>query len=55
MVFPQLASNIQSAHNALQQNAMRAINQNITTRNWLVGYWIVEFEQNGIDLFELEK
>ena len=49
MDFPQLASNIQSAHNALQQNAMRAINQNITTRNWLVGYWIVEFEQQGED------
>ena len=55
MDFPLLASNIQSAHNALQQNAMLAINQNITTRNWLVGYWIVKFEQNGIDLFELEK
>ncbi len=49
MDFPKLASNIQTAHYALQQNAMRAINQNITARNWLVGYWIVEFEQNGED------
>ena len=49
MDFPQLASNIQLAHNALQNNAMRAVNQNITARNWLVGYWIVEFEQNGDD------
>ena len=49
MDFPQLTSNIQIAHNALQQNAMRAINQCITARNWLVGYWIVEFEQNGED------
>ncbi len=47
MDFPQLTSNILVTHNALQNNAMRAINQNITARNWLVGYWIVEFEQNG--------
>lgn len=36
-------------HKVLQCNAMRAINQNLTARNWLVGYWIVEFEQNGED------
>ena len=36
-------------HEVLQCNAMRAINQNLTARNWLVGYWIVEFEQNGED------
>ena len=49
MDFPQLTSNILATHNALQNNAMRAVNQNITARNWLVGYWIVEFEQNGED------
>ena len=49
MNFPQLSNNIQLTHNLLQNNAMRAINQNITARNWLVGYWIVEFEQNGED------
>lgn len=49
MDFPQLSNNIQLTHNLLQNNAMRAINQNITARNWLVGYWIVEFEQNGED------
>ena len=49
MNFPQLATNIQIAHNMLQQNAVRAVNQNVTARNWLVGYWIVEFEQNGED------
>ena len=49
MDFPQLANNIQLTHDLLQNNAMRAINQNITVRNWLVGYWIVEFEQNGED------
>lgn len=49
MDFPQLTSNILVTHNALQNNAIRAINQNITARNWLVGYWVVEFEQNGED------
>ena len=49
MNFPQLANNIQQTHDLLQNNAVRAINQNITARNWLVGYWIVEFEQNGED------
>lgn len=49
MDFPQLSNNIQLTHNLLQNNVMRAINQNITARNWLVGYWIVEFEQNGED------
>lgn len=49
MNFPQLSNNIQTTHDLLQNNAMRAVNQNITARNWLVGYWIVEFEQNGED------
>ena len=49
MNFPQLSTNIQMTHNLLQNNAVRAVNQNITARNWLVGYWIVEFEQNGED------
>ena len=49
MNFPLLANQIVLAHDALQDNAMRAVNQNITARNWLVGYWIVEFEQNGED------
>ncbi len=49
MNFPQLANNIRFTHEILQNNAFRAINQNITVRNWLVGFWIVEFEQNGED------
>lgn len=49
MNFPQLTNNIRFTHEILQNNAFRAINQNITVRNWLVGFWIVEFEQNGED------
>ena len=35
MNFPQLANNIRFTHEILQNNAFRAINQNITVRNWL--------------------
>lgn len=47
--FDQLIDNVCHVHFALQENAKRVINQNLTIRNWLVGYYIVEFEQNGED------
>jgi len=47
--FDQLIDNICQTHNVLQENAKRVINQNLTIRNWLVGYYIVEYEQNGED------
>ena len=33
----------------MQAQAAHAINLSLTARNWLVGYYIVEFEQNGKD------
>ena len=50
--FDWLIDNIYQTHNALQANAKRIINQNLTIRNWLVGYYIVEYEQNGEDRAE---
>jgi predicted nuclease of restriction endonuclease-like (RecB) superfamily len=47
--FDQLIDNVYHAHYVLQENAKRIINRNLTIRNWLVGYYIVEFEQNGED------
>ena len=47
--FEQLINSIYQTHCVLQENAQRIINQNLTIRNWLVGYYIVEFEQNGKD------
>ena len=47
--FDQLIDNIYHTHSVLQENTKRAINQNLTIRNWLIGYYIVEFEQNGED------
>ena len=42
-------NHIQSVGNALQQDARLVINRNVTTRAWLTGLYIVEYEQNGND------
>ena len=50
--FSDLASIIQSTHDAAHSSAVRAINRMQTMRNWLIGYYIVEFEQHGKDRAE---
>ncbi|GHT33774.1 hypothetical protein FACS189434_08760 [Bacteroidia bacterium] len=47
--FDHLIDNVYQTHCLLQQNAQKAVNQNLTVRNWLIGCYIVEFEQNGED------
>jgi predicted nuclease of restriction endonuclease-like (RecB) superfamily len=47
--FGKLIDNVYQTHCFLKLNAIKAINQNLTIRNWLIGYYIVEFEQNGED------
>lgn len=49
MNFKQLIQTIINAHTSLQKTAVKAVNRHITFRNWLIGYYIVEFEQNGED------
>ncbi len=49
MNFTSLIYQIDQTHQTLQQNAVKAVNSHITLRNWLIGYYIVEFEQNGED------
>jgi len=49
MNFEVLVNTIREAHVALQQSAVKAINRHLTIRNWLIGYYIVEFEQAGED------
>lgn len=49
MKLPDLTSAISQTHIALQSNAVKAINRNLTLRNWLIGFCIVEFEQKGED------
>lgn len=50
--FNDLASIVQNTHDAAQSSAVKAINRMQTMRNWLIGYYIVEFEQHGKDRAE---
>lgn len=50
--FLELTRVIQSTHDAAQTCAVKAINRMQTMRNWLIGYYIVEFEQHGKDRAE---
>src|SRR5690606_24230596 len=49
MKFEKLVSSIQHTHDGLQRAAVKAANRSLTVRNWLIGLYIVEFEQNGED------
>lgn len=49
MQYQNLISSIDETHQTLQQNAVKAVNSHISLRNWLIGYYIVAFEQNGED------
>lgn len=50
--FNALVSTIQKLHLQLQQSAVNSVNRMLTLRNWLIGFYIVEFEQNGKDRAE---
>jgi predicted nuclease of restriction endonuclease-like (RecB) superfamily len=49
MNFEKLVLRIQQTNDFLQQSAVKAVNTHLTFRNWLTGFYIVEFEQNGSD------
>ena len=49
MNFKELIATIQQTHDHLQGKAVAAINQSLTLRNWLIGLYIVEYEQHGED------
>ncbi len=53
--FKALVVNIQNVHQQLQRSAVNTVNRMLTIRNWLIGYYIVEFEQNGKDRAEYGK
>jgi len=52
MNFKQLVTTIQTASDELQRSVAKAVNVHLTIRNWLVGFYIVEFEQKGEDRAE---
>lgn len=49
MNFDSLVGHINQVQDVLQSQAAHAVNLALTARNWLIGYYIVEFEQHGED------
>lgn len=49
MDITDLSKVLEGIHTQLLQHASRAINLSLTLRNWLFGYFIQEYEQNGSD------
>lgn len=47
MTFDSLVGSIENVHDLTSTYAKGAVNQLLTARNWLIGYYIVEYEQNG--------
>ena len=47
--FEELSQYVVETHRHAQGGAIKAINQMATLRNWLIGCYIVEYEQNGSD------
>jgi len=49
MTLSSLILNIETAHNTFQEKALQSVSVNLTLRNFVIGYYIVEYEQNGSD------
>ncbi len=47
MNYAALISAITDAHRHAQAGAAGAVNRHLILRNWVIGAWLVEFEQNG--------
>ena len=47
--FSDLSDSILQTHQSAQYSAIKAVNQMATLRNWLIGCYIVEYEQKGSD------
>ena len=50
--FEQLVELCQRTHEETRRSAVRAVDRSLVVRNWLFGWFIVEYEQNGIDRAE---
>jgi hypothetical protein len=49
MDFAALVAAIRATHAHCAAEAKCAVNVNLTLRNWIIGWYIVEYEQNGAD------
>ena len=47
--FEQLVGLCRRAHQETQRSSAHAVDRYLVTRNWLFGWYIVEYEQNGAD------
>jgi hypothetical protein len=47
--FERLVTAIGQAHAELAAQASRTVNTSLTLRNWLIGFYIEEYERRGID------
>ncbi len=47
--LPDLAARIGHIHDQSQRAAVQQVNTWLTIRNWLIGYYIAEYEQHGAD------
>jgi hypothetical protein len=52
LIFPDLVGFIRHVHEELSVQAGRAVNLILTLRNWLIGFYIAEYEQKGTDRAE---
>lgn len=50
--FDHLVSSIGSLHDSMRRAAVGSVNKMLTFRNWLIGRYIVEYEQKGRDRAE---
>ncbi len=47
--FSSLVSRIEELHSNLQDAASKSVNMMLTLRNWIIGYYIAEYELHGSD------
>ena len=47
--FPAVIASIARAHHELATQASKAVNISLTLRNWLIGYYLAEYELHGTD------
>ena len=52
MDFKTLLEQMNEANSVMQSRAVLMVNQSHTLRNWLYGFYIIEYEQNGNDYAE---
>lgn len=47
--FSSVIASIARAHHELATQASKAVNISLTLRNWLIGYYLAEYELHGTD------